>query len=153
MQKILLIYATHSGSTFVVGQMICDALSKNFEVVMQNAVETKPEDIKNYETVILGSPSWFSRDSEGMPSEIMLKLLDVWQKENLSDKNFIIYGCGDSGFIHFCGAVDYMENFVKSVNGKSSFPSLRLDSFWFDLDKNVALTKKWAQDLHSKLIR
>ncbi|OGH91783.1 MAG: hypothetical protein A2534_04635 [Candidatus Magasanikbacteria bacterium RIFOXYD2_FULL_39_9] len=150
-KQILLIYATHSGSNFVVAQMIQEALSKDFEVTLQNAAETKPEDIKNYETIILGSPSWLSRGSEGMPSEIMLKLLDVWQTEKHTDKNFIVYGCGDSGFIHFCGAVDYMENFVKSVGGNSLHPSLRLDSFWFELDKNVALAKKWAADLNKKL--
>lgn len=152
-KQILLVYATHSGSTFVVGEMIRDALSKSFEVVMQNAVETKPEDIKNYDTVILGSPSWLSRGSEGMPSEMMLKLIDVWQKEKFPNKQFAVYGCGDSGFIHFCGAVDYMDNFVKTVEGQVVMPSLKLDSFWFELDKDVPQAKKWANDLHSNLTR
>ncbi len=151
MPKILLIYATHSGSTFVVAQMIKEELEKDFEVVMQNAVESKPEDINNYDTVILGSPSWLSRGSEGMPSEIMLKLLDVWQKQQFPNKKFAVYGCGDSGFIHFCGAVDYMDNVVKTVGGQVVLPSLKLDSFWFELDKDVPQARKWAADLHAKL--
>ena len=151
MKKVLLIYSTNSGSTFVAGQIIKEILAKDFDVKMQNVVESKPGDIKNYSTVILGSPSWLSRGSEGMPTEEMLKLLDAWKKENFSDKNFSIYGCGDDGFIHFCGAVGYMEDFVKSVGGKFTQPSLRLNSFWFELDKNVALTKKWATELRKKL--
>ncbi len=150
MKKILLIYATHSGSTFVAAQIIKEILSTNFEVVMQNALESKPTDIKNYDTVILGSPSWFSRGEEGMPSETMLKLTDVWGKQNLSNKHFAVYGCGDDSYMTFCGAVNHLENFVKNVKGNFMLPSLRLNGFFFDVDKNVEQVKKWAADLKVK---
>jgi flavodoxin I len=151
MKPILLLYSTNSGSTFTVGQIIQEILSEKFAVEMQNAVEFKPEDIKKYDTVILGSPSWLSRGEEGMPTETMLKLLDVWKGQKFSNKKFAVYGCGDDGFATFCGAVGHLEDFIKSVGGTFLIPSLRLNSFWFDIDKNVELAKKWAKELKTKL--
>ncbi len=150
--KLLLVYSTNSGSTFTVAQIIQDVLSDKFTVEMQNALEFKPGDVKNYNTIILGSPSWFSRGSEGMPTETMLKLLDAWKKEKLAGKNFALYGCGDDGFAQFCGAVGHLEDFVKEVKGKSITTPLRLNSFWFDIDNNVSLAKKWAKELKAKLL-
>ncbi|HSR88961.1 MAG TPA: flavodoxin domain-containing protein [Candidatus Udaeobacter sp.] len=150
-KEILLLYATNSGSTFVSGQIIKDVLSPDLAVNMQNTLEFNPVDIKNYDTIILGSPSWESRGEEGMPTETMLKLFDVWSKEDFSNKNFVIYGCGDDAYINFCGAVDQMEKFVNLVKGKLIFSSLRLNAFFFELDKNVELTKKWAIGLKEKL--
>lgn len=152
MKPILLLYSTNSGSTFTAGQLIKDVLADTFEVSMQNVMEFKPEDIKKFDTVILGSPSWYSRGEEGMPTETMLKLLDAWKGQQFNKKRFALYGCGDEGFATFCGAVKHLEDFVTSTNGQFILPSLRLNSFWFDIDRNVEIAKKWAKDLKTKLL-
>ena len=150
-KPILLLYSTNSGSTFTVGQIIKDILSDKFEVEMQNAAEFKPDDIKKFSTIILGSPSWYSRGQEGMPTETMLKLLDAWKGQKFANKKFAVYGCGDDGFATFCGAVTHLEDFVSGASGTCIVPSLRLNSFWFDIDRNVELAKKWAKELNTKL--
>ncbi len=147
MKKILIIYTTNSGSTFAAGEIITDVLSKQHSVTFQNVNESKPDDYIGYDLIILGSPSWKSRGEEGMPTDAMLNFLDVWKTKNISKVPFAIYGCGDAEFAHFCGAVDYLENFVHSAGAKTITDSLRVNSFWFELDNAVEQTKKWAQKL------
>lgn len=151
MLKILLIYATNSGSTFVAGEMIKEALDKDFSVVMQNASETNPQDVDNYDVLVLGSPTWDYAGQDGMPHEKMLELLNKWKNKSFAQKRFAVYGCGDKMFVEFCAAVDYMEKFVTAAGGVLVLPSLRLNNFFFELDTDVALTKKWAEELRNKL--
>lgn len=133
------------------GEMIKEILEKDFSVTMKNASETDPAEIDNYETIILGSPTWDFGGKEGMPHEMMLALLDKWQNKSLAGKCFSVYGCGDKMFVAFCAAVDYMEKFIKDKGGVLLVPSLRLNNFFFDLDEDVAITKKWAEELSKKL--
>lgn len=151
MLKILLVYATNSGGTYVVGELVKDILSKDFSVTMQEASETGLHDADNYDVIILGSPTWDFDGKEGMPHEMMMELLNKWQQGSFAGKHFAVYGCGDKMFVEFCAAVDYMEKFAVSVGGRLILPSLRLNNFFFELEKNTELTKQWASELRKKL--
>lgn len=151
MLKILLSYATNSGGTFVVGEMIKEILSKDFSVTIKNVSETVLQDADNYDVIILGSPTWDYEGKEGMPHEKMVELLNNWKNKSFTGKSFAVYGCGDKMFVEFCAAVDYMEKFVESVGGRLILPSLRINNFFFELENNTELVKKWANDLHKTL--
>ncbi len=133
------------------GEIIKNVLSKDFSITMQNASETGLQDTDNYDVIILGSPTWDYNGKEGMPHEMMLELLNKWQQKSFVQKRFAVYGCGDKMFVEFCAAVDYMEKFVATVGGQLVLPSLRLNNFFFELDNNTELAKKWANDLRKKL--
>ena len=130
---------------------MADTLSQSCTVTVKNANEVKPDIIRAYDTIILGTPSWKSRGEEGMPTEVMLRLLDVWKTKKLRGKSFALFGCGDDSYATFCGAVDKLEDFVKSAGGNLVMPSLRINGFFFYLDKNIALAKSWAADLEDNL--
>lgn len=133
------------------GEIIRDILAKDFSVTMQNASETGLDDADNYDMIILGSPTWDFGGKVGMPHEMMLELLNKWKQKSFAQKRFAVYGCGDRMFVEFCAAVDYMEKFVASAGGQLAAPSLRLNNFFFDLDNNTELAKKWAEKLREKL--
>lgn len=151
MLKILLSYATNSGGTFVAGEFIKDILSKDFSVTMENASETVLRDAGNYDVIILGSPTWDYEGKEGMPHEMMVELLNKWKNKSFTGKHFAVYGCGDKMFVEFCAAVDYMEKFVETAGGRLISPSLRINNFFFELENNTELVKKWASDLRNTL--
>ncbi len=151
MLKILLVYATNSAGTFVVADIINNILAKDFSVNMLNASETGLNDADNYDVIILGSPTWDYGGRDGMPHEMMMELLNKWQHKSLAQKQFAVFGCGDKMFVEFCAAVDYMEKFIDSAGGRLLLPSLRLNNFFFELDNNTELAKKWAGDLRKKL--
>jgi flavodoxin I len=149
--KILLIYATNSGGTFVSSRIIKDVLGKKHSVVVKKAVETKPKDLAKYRLIIFGSPSWDFDGKEGQPHETMQALMNKLKKKKYKKKLFAVYGCGDSSFTHFCGAVDELEKFVGGLDGTLTIPSLRMDEFFYHLEKNKESVKKWAKQLDTVL--
>lgn len=150
--NILIAYASNSGSTYLTSKIIKETLeNKSHKVDIKKAIDTDPTDLSNYEVVLLGSPSWEVNHKEGQPHETMLELMDKLRTTDLSKRDFALFGCGDSTYLTFCGAVTHLEDFVKEVNGTTVVPSLRIDSFYFELDKNTELIKQWAEQLSQKL--
>lgn len=144
--NILLIYATNSGGTFLSSGIISEVLKKHqHTVTVKNVRDAKPDDIANYDLIILGSPSWDYQGKEGQPHQDYLPFMEKAQGKSFPDKPFAIFGLGDSSFAYFTGAVDHLENFVKTIGGKLVIDSLRIDGFYFDQDKNSQIITDWAE--------
>lgn len=152
-KKVLICYATHSGSSFEIAEFVGEILSKNFAVTIQKAFLSKADDLLKYDFVVMGSGSWKVDGHEGYPQPALYDLLAKAKEVNLKNKPFAFFGCGDNSYTQFCGVVDYLENFVKAVEGVKVADSLRVDSFFFDLKKNVRLVETWAESLNKALMR
>ena len=149
--KILLIYATNSGSTSLAGCIIRDVLAKKYNVVVKKTVEVDPSELEKYGAIIFGSPSWDFEGKEGQPHQTMLVLMEKLKGTNFSGKPCAVYGCGDTSYTHFCGAVDELEKFVAAEGGKLVMDSLRIDGYYFDLQKNEERVGQWAGALVNSL--
>lgn len=145
--KLLISYASNSGSTYLVAKELAKILNAD----IKKAVDTKVIDFKDYDVILLGSPSWDVNNKEGQPHETMLALLEQIKNSDISGKQFAVFGCGDSSYLKFCGAVTEIENVLKAANAKLLCESLKIDSYYFDLDKNVKKVQKWGEDLNSKI--
>ncbi len=77
----------------------------------------------------------------------MLALLERISRAPLTDKRFLMFGCGDSSYTHFCGAVDELERWANAKKASLLLPSLRLDEFFFHEEKNIEKTKTWITEL------
>ncbi len=149
--KILLIYATYSGSTQMAAQIAHDVLTEHtYEVDMKLASEITAEEIKSAEYIVLASPSWDDHGRDGMPHEDFLRL-----QERIGDafagKHIAMLGLGDNTYAHFCGCVDYIEGWMKDTKAELFVPSLRVDNFYFDTEGNTQKVKSWASDLVTHL--
>lgn len=145
--NILLVFATNSGTTQTVAQMITDALTKSgHTVTLKEARATTPEDFAGPQMVLLGSPSWDFDGHEGYPHEDLLALMDKMKTTNVA-KPFAIFGLGDSSYKYFCGAVDHMETFVKNVQGTLAVPSLKIDKYYSDIEANNGKITTWVTSL------
>lgn len=148
MPTINIIFATNSGGTAAASQIISDTLTTlNLNPVIKQAVESTPADLESADIILLGSPSWDYENKEGYPHEDMMKFMESCQNLSLSGKRFAVFGLGDSSYMHFCGAVDHLEEFVKKLGGVLILPSLRIDGFYYNLDKNTLTLKEWATKL------
>lgn len=154
MANILLIYITNSGGTYESAKRIRKNLEAGgHQVTIKKTVDVNPSEVNQYDVVILGSPSWDFTTAEGQrlegqPHETMQQLLAQLQKDSsLAGRKFAIYGLGDSSYTHLCGAVDQMEQFVKNISAHQIIDSLRIDSYYFDLDNNNAKVEDWATRL------
>jgi len=74
--KIIIFYASNSGSTYLTGQIIQEVLENaDNEVILKHARHSVPQDLKDFEFVIFGSPSWKVEGKEGQPHEFMQEFL------------------------------------------------------------------------------
>ena len=149
--KIIIIYATNSGSTYLAGKIVQATLAAENSVVLKKASDTKPAELDQYDIVILGSPNWNFGDKEGMPHETMLQFMIESHGMAFPDKKFAVFSCGDSSYAYFCGAVEHLEKFVSGLQGILIVDSLKIDGYYFDLEKNSRLAEQWAGKLKSKL--
>ncbi len=149
--KVLIIYATNSGSTYVAARIIMEVLSSEYSVALKKAADAEPADLGRYDLVILGTPNWNFGEKEGMPHETMLQLMNKSRESAFPDKKFAVFSCGDSSYTYFCGAVGHLEEFVARSHGRLVADSLKIDGFYFNLENNSWLAEQWARKLMGKL--
>jgi len=151
-KNILIVYASNSGSTFLVGEMIKNYLSKKYTVAMQTAAMTQPDDLEKYDIILLGSPSWhvLSR-GDGFPQETMLAFMERCAGRSFPDKRFAAFGCGDSDYTLFCGAVFRLETFIGKLQGQKIMEPLKVDSYFFRPVEGDKQVEQWAGELMKKI--
>ncbi len=148
--NILIIYATNSGATEIVSQIVEETLAEHKLTVTRKDVTTvTPEELNAYDLIVFGSPSWDFDGKEGWPHEHFIPFMDAVRPMKFQDKKFAIFGLGDSSYTHFCGAVDHLEKLVADVSGKLIIESLKIDGFYFNQAENSEKAKTWAQTLAS----
>lgn len=150
--NILIVYATNSGTTMTAAQTISDKLTgKGHQVTMKEARDATPEDFNTPQAILLGSPSWDFEGKEGMPHEDWIPLMEKLKTVTQENKPFAVFGLGDSSYKHFCGAVEHLDELVKTMKGKLALPSLKVDKFYSDQTGNMEKINKWADDLIAAL--
>lgn len=150
--NILIMYETYSSGTETAASVAAEKLqSFGHRVTVQKAHITNPDDIQNYNLVILASPSWWVDESDGQPHINYKQFFEKASSTSFNMGNFAIFGLGDSSYAHFCGAVDKLEQFVRVHGGKLITESLRIDSFYFDKEKNIKILLDWITQLNTAL--
>lgn len=149
--NILLVYATNSGSTAQAAQMIADTLTtKGHTVSVKDAKTATPQEVTAAPFFILGSPSWDHDGLEGQPLPEMEEFIARCKEVTLNGKPCAVFGLGDSSYTYFCGAVTYLEAFIKRSKGTLVVPSLKVDGFYIKPDASENITM-WTITLSDAL--
>jgi flavodoxin I len=144
----LIIFATYSGGTEAAVNVLSETLkAKGQTVTLISPTQTNPEEMTKYDLVILASPSWDTNGKEGQPHEDYFSLIEKSKGKTCDGRKFAIMGLGDSSYPHFCGAVDELEKFVNEIKGALTVPSLKIDGYFYNQEKNNQTIKEWAQKL------
>lgn len=150
--NLLITYASNSGGTHLTAQQIGKTLSsKDTKITIKKARDVKVSDFDKNDVILIGSPSWLTEGEQGKPHETIVDLIKRLEKHDISGKSFALFGCGDSSYIHFCGAVDELDEFVKQKNGKKLIDPLKIDGYFFDLEKNIKIIDTWINKLTQNL--
>ncbi|MFZ5424587.1 MAG: flavodoxin domain-containing protein [Patescibacteria group bacterium] len=150
--KLLIVYASNSGSTYLTSKIIENELkTANFDITCLKAVDVNVQNINSFDLILVGSPSWKVNDAEGQPHETISEFLDSLKKVKLNEKKVAFFGCGDTSYLHFCGAVDILEDFFKKANCVQIVPSLKIDGYYFDQTNNEAKAAAWATVLAEEI--
>ena len=146
MSKVLIIYGSTTGNTEAVAEQISDILKdKGVEVTMKNVVDATVAELGNgYDLAVLGSSTWGDDDIE-FQEDFQIFYEDLGKAE-LKDKKVAIFGCGDSSYEHFCGAVDLLEEKMDTLGGEIVGEPLRIDG---DPEDSSSDIDDWAVEIAS----
>jgi flavodoxin I len=151
--NILIVFATYSGATQTVAQLIGDILEKKGHGVTMIHPNLATEDaIRSSDFVILCSPSWNVNGKEGQPHEDFFSLIEQKNITAFGGKHCAIVGLGDSSYPHFCGAVNVLETFITEKHGIIETTSLRIDGFFYDEIRHTKTIERWTNDLAQHLV-
>lgn len=145
--QITIIYTTNSGGTFRTAQIIKETLSASYDTSLVRTDDVYKEDLLQTNLIIIGSPSWDFKGKEGSPTAAMMHCMERLATMKLNNKPFVVFGCGDSTYTHFCGAVDELERFVATIGGTLLYPSLKVDGYFFNETKNAIRIQEWARQV------
>ena len=148
MKEALVIFGSTTGNTEIVATYFKDFFkTRGIEIHLKDVVHTTPNDLLSYNgLILLGCSTWgeeeigFQEDFESFHDEL--------KKVDLSGKQVVVFGCGDSGYIHFCGAVDELETTLKGSGAEVVYPSLKVDG---DPEASFDDISEWLRGLAASL--
>ena|SRR5690625_1969922 len=126
MSKILMVYASQTGNTELMAEMMVDYLqNQNHEVVVKtfDFDWIEPEELMEYDAVLVGTHTW---DDGGMPYEVEDFYEDV-EETDLTGKVFGVFGSGDSFYDIFGGAVDLIGDRLEDLGADVLPARLKVD--------------------------
>ncbi|CAN2252101.1 flavodoxin [Bacillus vallismortis] len=126
MGKILLVYATMSGNT----EAMADLIEKGLQEAEAEADRYEVMDIddaelfNDYDHIMMGTYTWGDGD---LPDEF-LDLAEDMDEIDFSGKTCAVFGSGDTAYEFFCGAVDTLEAKIKERGGEIVLPSVKIEN-------------------------
>ncbi|MBT2573563.1 flavodoxin [Bacillus sp. ISL-51] len=124
MGNILLVYATMSGNTEAMADLIEKGLLEaEASVDRYEAMDIDAELLNDYEHIIFGTYTWGDGD---LPDELM-DIADDMENLQFTGKTFALFGSGDTSYEFFCGAVDELEKTITARGGRVVLPSVKIE--------------------------
>ena len=145
MVKAILVYGSMTGNTEILSQSVQEGLKiSGVDVLVKSAAETQPEELKNYDGIILGCSTW----GDGELQDDFISFEENMKKIDLSGKKTACFGPGDSAYPQFCKAVDILEETLKSCGAKIIIDSLKIDG---EVEPKLEEAKDWGKKIGERL--
>lgn len=142
MGKALVVFGSTTGNTESVAEYVAGALADaGMAVDLKNAAAVAPKGLaEGYDLVVFGCSTW--GDDAIELQEDFVPLFDDLEAAGLSGRKVAVFGCGDSSYTHFCGAVDAIAEKAAALGAKVLDMPLKIDGV---PDKAEAVA--WARGL------
>lgn len=126
MSKVLIVYGSTTGNTeFVADQAERILSGQGNEVTKLNAAKANAKGLcAGYDLVMFGCSTW-GQDSIELQDDF-IPLYDDFEAIEANGKKAAVFGCGDSSYDFFCGAVDAIEQKLGEV-GATVIDTLKID--------------------------
>lgn len=126
MKSVLIVYGSTTGNTEYVADTLETALSADgHTVVKANADNIEAAGLCDKHEVILFGCSTWGDDSIELQDDF-IPLFDEFDSINASGKTFGVFGCGDSSYEYYCGAVDAIQEKLVEMGG-NVIDTLKID--------------------------
>lgn len=126
MASALIVYGSTTGNTeYVAGVAERVLQNAGLSVKKMDASEAKAAGLcDGFDLVLFGCSTW-GEDSIELQDDF-IPLFDEFEKMNAKGKKTAVFGCGDSSYTYFCGAVDAIEQRLESL-GADVLDTLKID--------------------------
>jgi len=143
MARALIIFGSTTGNTENTAERIGGILSaKGLEVTVENVSDVTLGNEADYDLVLYGCSTWGEDEIE--LQDDFIDYYEAMDKAALSGKKVGVFGCGDSAYTYFCGAVDAIEEKVRQIGGKLVAEGLKIDG---EPDDYEAEIDAWAEQV------
>ncbi|SIS45026.1 flavodoxin [Salimicrobium flavidum] len=109
MAHILIAFASMSGNTEDIADLLKSHLTKYHEVTIEEIEDISPSDLSDYDAVLLGSYTWNDGD---LPYEVE-DFYEELEEVELNGVPASVFGSGDRMYPMFCEAVHTLEKQLK----------------------------------------
>lgn len=149
MSKVLIVFGSTGGNTQSVAERIEKLISEGgHEVTNKNVTEASKDELTNFDVILFGSSTW--NDGELQDDFVPFQMDLESNPPALSGKKFAAFGCGESIYEKFCGAVDLLETSLANWGAQKIGEGLKIDGYPEE-DDNVAKIEAWTKDIISKI--
>lgn len=127
MAKVLIVYGSTTGNTETTANGIAGIIrSAGHDVVALDAGNARPAGLcAGYDCVLFGCSTWGDETIE--LQEDFIPLFDAFDVIGVSGMKFASFGCGDSSYTYYCGAVDSINKKLEELGGKMISQGLKID--------------------------
>ncbi|MCM3783929.1 flavodoxin [Neobacillus mesonae] len=132
MANILIVYASLTGNTEEIAELIAEGVKKaGHNTVMKSAENCSADEMLKYDGTMIGLYTWGDGD---LPDEF-LDFYEELDELDLRGYKVALFGSGDTSYDLFCGAVDTAEAKLKERGAIVTEPSLKIEYSPLDEEK------------------
>ncbi|WP_027178847.1 flavodoxin [Maridesulfovibrio bastinii] len=146
MSKALIVFGSTTGNTESVADILSEVLEKKgIDTELKNAADVSAASLSDGKDIILfGCSTW--GDDEIELQDDFIPLYDDLEQAGLKEKKVAVFGCGDSSYTYFCGAVDAIEEKAGKLGADIVVDSLKIDG-----DPSRSEVESWAEEVCQKI--
>lgn len=140
--KAIVIFGSTTGNTEEIANYVSAGLREaGHEVTQKNVVEATPQELTEYDIVVLGSSTW----NEGQLQDDFIPFHEQMTDIDLSDKKAAAFGCGETIYgEYYCLAVDMLEKKLKELGAEIKVQSFKVDG---DIGPYLQKAQAWGKSL------
>ncbi|MCG8531939.1 MAG: flavodoxin [Desulfovibrionales bacterium] len=148
MASVFITYGSTTGNT----EYVAESIQRTFEqsghsVTVEDVADISASDLtKTFDLYCLGCSTW--GDDEIELQDDFIPVYEDIEGLDLNGKQIACFGCGDSSYTYFCGAVDAIEAACKTAGAAPVIESLKIDG---DPKAEQGDIDAWANELLSKI--
>ena len=148
MSSVLIVYGSTTGNTAYAAEVLERVLGEaGNKVTVADVAQSKPEGLcGKYDAVLFGCSTWGDEDIE--LQDDFIPLFDALDKSGVQGKKAAVFGCGDSSYTYFCGAVDAIEEKLEGLGVDLLTDGLKIDG---DPHSSKDDIEAWAKDVNKSL--
>lgn len=145
MAKAIIVYGSTTGTTEAMSQTVARTIeSAGVDVVVKKASDSPPEEISNYDLIILGCSTW----GDGELQDDFIAFEEKLRSQSLKDRKGVVFGPGETMYPQFCKAVDILEDTLRKCGADVPVKGLKIDVTGGDYEEAVSA---WAKSVAEAL--